>query len=93
MGDRTTLDMAGVQDELVEAMAATGKPVIAVLFNGRPLSISHLSEKVPVILECWYLGQESGTAIAEVLFGDVNPAASCDFDSPRSGAYSLLLQL
>jgi beta-glucosidase len=84
MGDRTTLDMAGVQDELVEAMAATGKPVIAVLFNGRPLSISHLSKKVPVILECWYLGQESGTAIAEVIFGDVNPGGKLPISIPRS---------
>lgn len=84
MGDRTTLDMAGVQDELVEAMAATGKPVIAVIFNGRPLSITHLSEKVPVLLECWYLGQESGTAIAEVLFGDVNPGGKLPISIPRS---------
>jgi beta-glucosidase len=84
MGDRTTLDMVGLQDELVDAMAATGKPVIAVLFNGRPLSIAHLSEKVPVILECWYLGQESGKAIAEVLFGDVNPGGKLPISIPRS---------
>jgi len=84
MGDRTTLDMAGLQDELVDAIAAIGKPVIAVLFNGRPLSITHLSEKVPVILECWYLGQESGTAIAEVLFGDVNPGGKLPISIPRS---------
>lgn len=84
MGDRPTLDMAGVQDELVEAMAAVGKPIIAVLFNGRPLSITHLSEKIPVILECWYLGQESGTAIAEVIFGEVNPGGKLPISIPRS---------
>jgi beta-glucosidase len=84
MGDRTNLNMVGLQDELVDAMAATGKPVIAVLFNGRPLSIAHLSEKVPVILECWYLGQESGRAIAEVIFGDINPGGKLPITVPRS---------
>ena len=73
MGDRTSLDLVGRQGELVDAMLATGKPVIAVLFNGRPLAINQLVEKVPVIFECWYLGQESGHAVAEVLFGDYNP--------------------
>jgi beta-glucosidase len=84
MGDRTTLNMVGLQDELVDAMAATGKPVIAVVFNGRPLSITNLAQKVPVILECWYLGQESGKAIAEVLFGDVNPGGKLPISIPRS---------
>jgi beta-glucosidase len=84
MGDRTDLDMVGLQDELADAMVATGKPVIAVLFNGRPLSIAHLSEKVPVILECWYLGQEAGKAIAEVIFGDINPGGKLPISIPRS---------
>src|SRR5580658_4340397 len=69
MGDRTSLDLIGRQDELVEAMAKLGKPVIAFLFNGRPLSINHLSQNVPVIYECFYLGQETGRAVADVLFG------------------------
>ena len=60
LGDRTSLDMVGQQDELVDAIAATGKPIVAVVFNGRPLSIRNLAEKVPAIFECWYLGQETG---------------------------------
>ncbi|MEN6306173.1 MAG: glycoside hydrolase family 3 N-terminal domain-containing protein [Anaerohalosphaeraceae bacterium] len=84
LGDRTTLNMVGLQDELVDALATTGKPVIAVLFNGRPLSISHLNKKVAVILECWYLGQESGKAIADVIFGDVNPGGKLPISIPRS---------
>jgi beta-glucosidase len=73
MGDRTTLDLVGRQNELVEAMVATGKPVVALLFNGAPLAATTVAERVPAILECWYLGQETGRAVAEVLFGDVNP--------------------
>lgn len=84
MGDRTSLDLFGQQQELVDAMVATGKPVIALLFNGRPVSIGPLSKSVPSILECWYLGQEAGTAVAEVLFGDVNPGGKLPITIPRS---------
>jgi beta-glucosidase len=84
MGDRTSLDLVGRQDELVEAMLATGKPVIAFLFNGRPLSINHVAKNVPVIFECWYLGQECGRAVADVLFGDVNPSGKLPISIPRS---------
>ncbi len=84
MGDRTSLDLIGRQDELVDAMLATGKPVVAVLFNGRPLSINGLAERVPAILECWYLGQETGHAVAEVLFGDHNPGGKLPITIPRS---------
>jgi beta-glucosidase len=84
MGDRASLDLVGRQDELVDAMLSTGKPVIALLFNGRPLSISHLAKKVPVIFECWYLGQECGRAVADVLFGDVNPGGKLPISIPRS---------
>ncbi|MEP6729946.1 MAG: glycoside hydrolase family 3 N-terminal domain-containing protein [bacterium] len=84
LGDRTSLDLLGRQDALVDAMLATGKPVIVLLFNGRPLSITEVSEKVPAILECWYLGQESGHAIAQVLFGDVNPGGKLPISIPRS---------
>lgn len=84
MGDRTSLDLIGLQDELVDAMVATGKPVIALLFNGRPLSINNVAKKVPVIFECWYLGQECGRAVAEVLFGDINPSGKLPISIPRS---------
>jgi len=87
MGDTTKLDLIGRQGELVGAMLATGKPVIALLFNGRPLSITDVSAKVPAMLECWYLGQESGHAVAEVLFGDVNPGGKLPISVPRSAGH------
>jgi beta-glucosidase len=84
LGDRASLDMVGQQDELADALAATGKPIVAVLFNGRPLSVRKLAEKAQAILECWYLGQESGQAVAEVIFGDVNPSGKLPMTIPRS---------
>jgi beta-glucosidase len=84
MGDRTSLDLIGRQDELVNAMLATGKPVIVFLFNGRPLSINPVARNVPVIFECWYLGQECGRAVADVLFGDFNPGGKLPISIPRS---------
>jgi beta-glucosidase len=84
MGDRTNLDLVGRQDELVNAMLATGKPVIVFLFNGRPLSINNVAQNVPVIFECWNLGQECGRAVADVLFGDVNPGGKQPISIPRS---------
>lgn len=84
MGDRTSLDMVGRQEELVRAILSTGKPVIALLFNGRPLSINYLVQNVPVIFECWYLGQECGHAVADVLFGDYNPGGKLPITIPRS---------
>jgi beta-glucosidase len=87
MGDRTSLDLIGRQDELVKAMLATGKPVIVFLFNGRPLSINYVSQNVPAIFECWYLGQETGHAIADVLFGDCNPGGKLPITIPRSAGH------
>jgi beta-glucosidase len=84
LGDRSSLDMVGQQDELVDAIAATGKPIVGVLFNGRPLSIRNLTKKANAICECWYLGQEAGQAVAEVLFGDVNPSGKLPITIPRS---------
>ena len=84
MGDRTSLDLVGRQDELVAALLATGKPVVALIFNGRPLSINNVAQNVPAILECWYLGQECGHAVAEVLFGDHNPGGKLPISIPRS---------
>ena len=84
MGDRASLDLIGRQEELVKAMVATGKPVIALLYHGRPNSINHLVQNVPVIFDCWYLGQENGHAVADVLFGDVNPSGKLPITIPRS---------
>jgi beta-glucosidase len=84
LGDRTSLDLVGRQDELVDAMAATGKPIVALLFSGRPASVRNLVEKAGAILELWYLGQESGRAIADVVFGDVNPGGKLPITIPRS---------
>jgi beta-glucosidase len=83
-GDRTNLQMLGLQDELTAALAALNKPIISVLFNGRPLSITHLAEKSDVLYECFYLGQEAGTAIAEVIFGEYNPSGKLPISIPRS---------
>ncbi|HVU07866.1 MAG TPA: glycoside hydrolase family 3 N-terminal domain-containing protein [Verrucomicrobiae bacterium] len=87
MGDRTSLDLIGRQNELVQAVLATGKPVIIFLFNGRPLSINYLAQNVPTIFECWYLGQECGRAVADVLFGDFNPGGKLPITIPRSAGH------
>jgi len=87
MGDRASLDLIGRQEELVQAMLATGKPVVALLYNGRPNSINYLVQNVPVIFECWYLGQENGHAVADILFGDVNPSGKLPITIPRSAGH------
>jgi beta-glucosidase len=87
MGDRASLDLIGRQEELVKAMLATGKPVIVLLFGGRPLSINYVNEHVPAIFQCWYLGQETGRAVAEVLFGDYNPGGKLPITIPRSAGH------
>jgi beta-glucosidase len=87
MGDRTSLDLIGRQEELVKAMLAAGKPVIVFLFNGRPISINYVAANVPVIFECWYLGQEAGHAVAAVLFGDHNPGGKLPITIPRSAGH------
>jgi len=73
LGDRADLGLPGQQEELVRAVLATGTRTVLVLIHGRPLSIPALVTRVPAILEGWYLGQETGTAVAEALFGDINP--------------------
>ena len=73
LGDRTSLDLIGQQNDLARAIFALGKPVIVVLLNGRPLSVNLLAERADALLECWYLGQETGHAVADLLFGRANP--------------------
>ncbi|QDV78514.1 glycoside hydrolase family 3 N-terminal domain-containing protein [Botrimarina mediterranea] len=84
LGDRTDLDMVGRQNELVDALHATGKPIVSLLFNGRPLAVANLAEKSAALLECWYLGQASGTAVADVLTGKQNPCGKLPITIPRS---------
>jgi beta-glucosidase len=81
--DRSSLDLYGVQNELVEAIHKTGKPVIVVLINGRPLTINYIAENIPSILETWYLGMRSGDAIADAIFGDTNPGGKLTVSFPR----------
>jgi beta-glucosidase len=73
-GDRTSLDLPKVQENLIRKVHALGKPIVLVLLNGSALSINWENENIPAILEAWYPGQAAGTAIADVLFGDYNPA-------------------
>lgn len=75
LGDRTDVDITGEQNDLVHAMAALGKPLVVCAINGRPPSWPLVVGRANALLECWYPGQEGGTAIAEALFGDINPGA------------------
>ena len=81
---RSSLKLSNGQEELLEAVAGTGKPVVLVLINGRPLDITWASEHVPAILEAWYPGNEGGHGIADILFGDANPAGHLPVSWPRS---------
>jgi beta-glucosidase len=81
---RTSLDLPGAQQRLLEAVVATGKPVVLVLINGRPLDLSWASEHVAAILEAWYPGTQGGNAIADLLFGDANPGGKLPVTWPRS---------
>jgi beta-glucosidase len=81
---RATLNLPGRQQELLEAAVATGKPVVLVLVNGRPLDITWASQHVPAILEAWYPGTEGGNAIANLLAGDANPGGKLPLSWPRS---------
>ena len=83
-GSRSTLGLAGRQQELFDAVAATGKPVIVVLFNGRPLAVPEIQEKAAAILEAWFPGVQGGNGVADVLFGDVDPAGRLTTTFPNS---------
>jgi beta-glucosidase len=81
---RATLDLPGMQEQMLEVVAAAGKPLVLVLENGRPLDIRWAAEHVPAILEVWYPGTEGGNAVADVLFGDVNPGGKLPLSWPRT---------
>ena len=82
--DRDSLDLPGHQEQLVEAMQATGKPLVVVLNNGAPFALPWIHDHVPAVIESWYLGQSYGTALAQVLFGDVNPSGKLSVSFPVS---------
>jgi len=84
LGDRDSLDLLGSQEALVKAVVETGTPTVVLLINGRPLSINYIKDHVPAILEGWYLGEQGGTAAANVLFGDVNPGGKLPISFPKS---------
>ena len=73
LGDRNSLELIGPQNKLAEEIFKLGKPVVVLLLNGRPLSVNYLAENAPALIEGWYLGQETGNAAADVLFGRANP--------------------
>jgi beta-glucosidase len=83
-GDRSDLNLIGLQNELVQQLLGTGKPIVAVMFGGRPLSFNFVAKNVPAIIQAYYLGQETGTALANVLFGLVNPSGKLSVTIPKS---------
>ena len=84
LGDRDDLNLVGSQNDLAAAILQTGKPVAILLINGRPITINYLQQKAPAILECWYLGQETGHAVTDVIFGKINPSGKLPVTFPRS---------
>jgi beta-glucosidase len=82
--DVATLDLHGMQQELIEAIQQTGTPVVCVLLNGRPLSINWINDNIPAIVEGWFPGEAGGKAVADVLFGDYNPGGRLPITFPKS---------
>jgi beta-glucosidase len=84
LGDRDSLDLIGQQEDLARAIFALGKPTIVMLLNGRPLSVNYLAQNAPALLEGWYLGQETGNAVADVVFGRFDPGGKLPVSIARS---------
>jgi beta-glucosidase len=87
LGDLPTLELLNGQNELIAAIAGTGKPTCAFINSGPPLSISTLVDAVPAVMQCWYLGQEGGYAIADALFGEINPSGKLPISFPRTAGH------
>lgn len=83
-GSRAHLDLPGNQEKLLEAIAATGRPVVLLVFSGRPLVLDWAAEHIPAIMEVWFPGTEAGNAIADVLYGDVSPGGKLPMSFPRA---------
>ncbi len=84
MGDRASLDLVGQQQDLFDALKKLGKPIVVMMINGRPLSINTIAEQANAVVENWYLGEQGGTAMADMLFGDVNPGGKLPVTIARS---------
>ncbi len=90
---RSNLHLPGVQEDLIRAIQATGKPVVVMISAGRPLIFNWTADHVPAILYTWWLGTRAGNAMADVLFGDYNPSGKLPISFPRTeGQYPDLLQ-
>jgi beta-glucosidase len=83
-GDRDSLDLLGAQNDLVKAVVETGKPVIVLLINGRPLSVNYIADNAAAVFEGWYMGEMGGQAFAEALFGDINPGGKLPITFPHT---------
>lgn len=86
-GDLANLELMGDQNELIDSLKTLNKPIAAFVFSGPPISFMHLTQTVPAIVQCWYLGQETGNAVAETLFGDNNPSGKLTISIPRSAGH------
>ncbi|MDQ0252065.1 beta-glucosidase [Sphingomonas kyeonggiensis] len=84
LGDSDTLDLPGPQDQLAKEIFALGKPVVVILLNGRPYAVNYLAEKAPALIEGWYLGEQTGNALADVVFGRFNPGGKLPVSIARS---------
>lgn len=82
--DLSDIALTGAQNDLIRAVKATGKPVVVVLVAGKPFAIPYVKEAVPAVLAQWYAGEQAGTSIADILFGNVNPSGKTPFSFPQS---------
>ncbi|MGN0206139.1 MAG: glycoside hydrolase family 3 N-terminal domain-containing protein [Muribaculaceae bacterium] len=89
--DRSDIELVGLQNDLIKGVAAGGKPTVLILINGRPLGVEWAADNLPAIIEAWEPGMTGGTAIAQILFGDVNPSAKLAITIPRSVGQTMMV--